>query len=158
MVPRPPSDGTFNGTSADGSQEELQRERGLVGAVGPETMVASGDAETSPVVVDDGPNERLEAQGSPESEDAAGKRDATDEDDIEPVDVLVPVFPGDGILGDVLLGRIVLGVAVWLRGLGHGRGLVGGKLRLDGLLAGDGLVRRHVVGGGRTDSCRAELR
>lgn len=60
MVTRPPSDGALDSTTANGSKEDLQRQGGAVALVSPETMVASRDAETSPVVVDDGPDGGLE--------------------------------------------------------------------------------------------------
>lgn len=58
--------------------------------------------------------------------------------------MLVPVLPGDGKICDVRLLGIVLGVAVRLRRAGHGRRLRN-VLRVDGELAGDRLVGRHVV-------------
>jgi len=63
---------------------------------------------------------------------------------IEPIDVLIPVRPCDGEVGDVWLLRIVFGVAVWLRSAGHGALLLD-VVGVDGLHAGDSLVRRHVV-------------
>lgn len=71
-------------------------------------MVASGDSETGPEVVDDSPCSGLPLQRGPEGGDAASERYADDEDDLEkllvtvgpvdceetyikPVDVLVPV-------------------------------------------------------------------
>ena len=56
--------------------------------------------------------------------------------------MLVPVRLCDGRVGDVWLLRVVLGVAVGLRGAGHGRWLLD-ELGVDGLHAGGGLVRRH---------------
>jgi len=46
-------------------------------------------------------------------------RYADDEGDIEPVDMLVPVRPGNGLFGDVRLLGIVLLVTIWLCGLCH---------------------------------------
>lgn len=149
VVAGPPSDGTLNSTSADEGEENLERRGGLVGSVGPETVVAGSDAETGPVVVEDRPQQRLEGQRSPESGDAAHQRDAADEEDVEPVDVLVPVLAGHGIFGDVLLGRVVLGVAVGLRGLRHSGGLAREELGLNSRLAGGRLVRRHGDSGQR---------
>lgn len=149
MIAGPPSDGALNGTGTDQSKEKLERLGSLVGSVGPETVVAGSDAETGPVVVENRPKERLQSQRSPEGGDTAHERDATNEENVEPVDVLVPVLAGHGIVGDVLLVRVVLGVAVGLRGLRHGGRLVREELRLDSLLAGDGLVRRHVDSGQR---------
>lgn len=56
--------------------------------------------------------------------------------------MLVPVRLCDGRLGDVWLLRVVLEIAVWLRGAGHGRWLLD-VLGVNGLHARDGLVRRH---------------
>ena len=65
------------------------------------------DTEPGHEVVQNGPDGRLPVQRRPESHDAAhhGKKD--DEGDVEPVDVLVPVGPGQGSLGDVRLGAIL---------------------------------------------------
>jgi hypothetical protein len=61
---------------------------------------------------------------------------------VEPVDVLVPVGLGDGCFGDVWLLRVVLGVAVRLRGARHGRRLLD-VFGVDGHHAGGRLVGGH---------------
>ena len=70
---------------------------------------------------------------------AAAKSDAY----IEPIDVLVPVLPGDGRVGDVRLLRVILRVPVWLRSAGLSRRLRD-VLGVNGKHAGSRLVRRHV--------------
>ena len=79
VVAAPPADGAFNSTAANEGEEDAQWEGGVVGLVCPETMVAGGDAETSPEVVHDGPEGGLPFERGPESRDAAGERDADDE-------------------------------------------------------------------------------
>lgn len=56
--------------------------------------------------------------------------------------MLVPVGLGDGCFGDVWLLRVVLGVAVRLRGARHGRRLLD-VFGVDGHHAGGRLVGRH---------------
>jgi hypothetical protein len=109
VVTAPPADRAFDGTSTDGGEPDPQRQASVVRLVCPETMVASGDSETGPEVVHDGPCCGLPLQWGPESGDAASERHTDDEDDlegvlvtdtansgsekayIEPVDVLVPI-------------------------------------------------------------------
>jgi len=110
VVSGPPPDGAFNGTSPDGGKEDLQGKRGGVRGVRPESVVPSSDAETCAEVVDDGPHGGLPKERSPDGLDEAEGRDAKDEEDVEPVDMLVPVFLGDGLVGDVRL----LGVVLWV--------------------------------------------
>ena len=55
VVTAPPADGALDSTAANSSEEDRKRERGVVGLVRPKTVVTSGDTETSPEVVDDGP-------------------------------------------------------------------------------------------------------
>lgn len=64
---------------------------------------------------------------------------------VQPVDVLVPVGLGDGRVGDVWLLRVVLWVAVRLRGARHGRRLLD-VVGVDGHHAGGRLVGRHTEG------------
>lgn len=56
--------------------------------------------------------------------------------------MLVPIFSCDGLVGDVWLLGVVLWVSVWLSGAGRG-GRLRDELRVNGRLAGDGLVRGH---------------
>lgn len=70
---------------------------------------------------------------------------------IEPIDVLVPILPSDGLVGDVWCLGVVFGVAVGLSGAG-GSGWLRDELRIDGGLASGGLVRRHADFGGVRDS------
>lgn len=79
-------------------------------------MVAGRNAQTGPVVVDDGPDGGLQLQRRPVGRDEAAQGNEDDEGDIEPVDVLVPVGPRDGQVGDVwLLGIVALTTAAGLR-------------------------------------------
>lgn len=116
VVPRPPADGALDGAAAHGRQEDLERERCGVGGVSPQPVITwrcvsmscreesqrrseehtSCDTHSGHEVVDDGPDSRLPLQRGPVGGDAAVEGDADDEDDIEPVDVLVPVLAGHG--------------------------------------------------------------
>lgn len=82
VVAAPPADGTLNSTAANKGEENAEWEGGVVRLVCPETMVASCDAETSPEVIDDGPESGLPLERSPESGDATGERNANDEGDL----------------------------------------------------------------------------
>lgn len=74
----------------------------------PKSVVASGDTKTSVEVVDDSPDCGLPLEGSPVSLNTAESWDTEDQEDIEPVDVLVPVRPRHGLICDVWLLRVVL--------------------------------------------------
>jgi hypothetical protein len=150
VVAGPPSDGALDGAAADSSQEDLERNGGGVGSVSPQAMVAGSDTETSGEVEGDRPDGGLQVERSPVGGDETAHGDADDENDIEPVHVLVPVLLCHGSLGDVRLLRVVLCVSdrllrVWL---GGGRRLTRQVSRVDGHHAGGGLVGRHVCGGG----------
>lgn len=148
VVPRPPSDGALYGTATHGSEEDLEGSCCRVRAMSPEAMVTyimlvgcstrtnfnanqltSGNSETRHEVVGKGPESRLPLQRSPVCQDHAVQRDANDHDNIEPVDVLVPIGSGHGLLGDVRLLRVILWVADRLRRGGHGRRLLISRVR-----------------------------
>ena len=78
----------------------------------PESVVAGSDAETGCEVVGNGPEDCLQLHRYPKGLYATIQRDADDEVDIEPVDVLVEVRLGHRRLCDVHLLRVVLGVSV----------------------------------------------
>lgn len=59
VAARPPLDGALNGARTAESEEVLEGLGGVVRAVSPQTVVTSGDAETSHKVVDDGPDKSL---------------------------------------------------------------------------------------------------
>lgn len=101
VVTSPPSDGSLNSTSSDRSQENLERQSCRVGSVCPQTVVACCDTETGREVVGNCPNGSLCVERSPESCNASCERNADNQCDVEPIDVLVPVFPGHGRVGDV---------------------------------------------------------
>ena len=162
MVSSPPSDGTFDGTTTNGGEEDLERKSGLVRGVGPQTMVASGDTETSCEVVSNCPDGGVTVERSPPGLDQTQEGNANNQEDVEPVDVLVPVGLGHGGVGDVrpeellisnqltlpididsLLGVISL-VTVGLILRSHGRTLLG-EVRVDSHHASGGLVGRHVA-------------
>ena len=75
----------------------------------PQPMVTCGDAETSGIIIENGEDSGLEVERSPDGLDQSVKRDEDNEGDVKPVDVLVPVFPRHGYLGDVL--------QIWVVGL-----------------------------------------
>lgn len=127
----------------------------------PQTVVSRSDSETGCEVVGDGPDGGRQTERSPPSSDKTDHRDADNQGDVEPVDVLVPILLGHGHVGDVrpkrvlvrfstranwgcrsLLGVVVL-VTVGFRGLCHGRWLrhLG---RVDCHHAGSRLVGRHA--------------
>jgi hypothetical protein len=145
VVASPPSDGALNGAAADSSQEDLERDGGGVGSVGPQAMVTGSDTETSGEVEGDGPDGGLQVERSPVCGDETTHGNADDENDIEPVHVLVPVLLCHGSLGDVRLLRVVLCVPDRLLRvrLGCGGGLARQESRVDGLHASGGLVGRH---------------
>lgn len=78
------------------------------------TEPTSCDAQSGCKVVQYGKDECLQLQRHPPRLDHAVHRYANDENDIHPVDMLVPVGPGYGSLGDVLLFGVVRLVPVWL--------------------------------------------
>lgn len=105
--------------------------------------------QSSSEVVQHRENGGLQVQWRPESLNATSNWDADNEDDIEPVDVLVPVLLGHGRLGDVWLLGVISGISdrllwVWLRLGRRGGGL---ELRVHGVVGLAGLLGRHVDGG-----------
>jgi len=149
VVAGPPSDGALNGTATNSSEEDLEREAGGIGSVRPQAVVAGGNTEASGEVEGNGPDGSLQVERCPVGGNEAAHGNANDEDDIEPVDVLVPVLLCHGSLSDVrLLGVVGLVPDGLLRvRLGCSRRLAGEVGRVHGGHAGDGLMRRHLVGG-----------
>ena len=99
------------GPKGDGSLEQCQYQA----ARHKQRMGSTGcDAQTGCKVVQYGKDEGLQLQRHPPSLDHAVQRNANDESDVEPVNMLVPVGFGDWCLGDVLLLWIVRLVPVWL--------------------------------------------
>jgi hypothetical protein len=94
--------------------------------------LTGSDTETSHEVVGKRPDCRLPLKRSPVCHDHTVQRDANDHDNIEPVDVLVPIGSSHGLLGDMRL----LGVIFW----------VADRLRRRG---GGSHVRRLLISGGR---------
>lgn len=85
----------------------------------PESMVTGSNAETGAEVVDDGKQRRLPFQWCPEGVDETSNGHTDNQGDVQPVDVLVPVLPRHGSLGDVRLFRVVFRVSVGLILAGH---------------------------------------
>ena len=147
VVTGPPSDRTLNGTATNSSKEDLERNAGGVGSVCPQTVVASGDTEASGEVEGDGPDGSLEVERCPVGSNETAHGNANDEDDIEPVDVLVPVLLCHRSLSDVrLLGVVGLVPDELLRERLGGSGRLAGEVgRVHGGHAGNELMRRHRV-------------
>ena len=86
----------------------------------PKSVIAGGDTEASGEVVQYSPEGRLPFEWCPQRSNASDDRNADDEEDIEPIDVLVPVLPRHWRLRDVWLLRVILLVPhgllrCWLR-------------------------------------------
>ena len=122
VVAAPPADRAFDGGGADQGQKDLERAGGGVALVGPQAMVAGGDAEAADEVVDEGEDGSLEVQRRPPGGDEADEGKTHDEEDVDPVDVLVPVCYRHGRLGDVRLAVVVGLVLVLGVGLDRGQG------------------------------------
>ena len=73
----------------------------------PETVISTRNPKASREVVKERPDGRLQVQRNPDGLNQTVEGQANDKEDIEPVDVLVPVLSGNGIFGDVLLAGIV---------------------------------------------------
>jgi len=91
----------------------------------PKSVITSCDSQTSGEVVGNSPDGSLELERILEGEDTASQRNADNESDVQPVDMLIPIRLGDGCLCDVDFLRVIFRIPVWLRWLGHGRGLGG---------------------------------
>lgn len=74
-------------------------------------MVTSSDAETSVNVVEDSPESSLELERNPVGGDESGQGNEDNQRGVEPVDVLRPVAPGHGSIGNMDLVGILLGTA-----------------------------------------------
>lgn len=73
----------------------------------PETVVTSCDTQPSPEIVDDSEDGGVQSEGSPYGLDAAVDRNAHDEGDVQPVDMLPPVGLCHGRVGNVRLLGVV---------------------------------------------------
>lgn len=101
-------------------------------------MVTSSDAETSVDVVEDSPESSLKLERNPVGGDEAHQRNKHNKCCVEPVDVLGPVAPSHGSVGDVRLVDVLLGAA------GSERDIVLGAIReWRGILACSGSCR-HI--------------
>jgi hypothetical protein len=86
-------------------------------------VVTSSDAETGVDVVEDSPESSLELERDPVGGDEAHQRNKHNKCCVEPVDVLGPVAPSHGSVGDVRLVDVLLGSA------GSKRDIVLGAIR-----------------------------
>ena len=77
-------------------------------------MVATGYAEASEEVVDDGEKGGLPLDGGEAGTNEAHDGNEDDEGDIEPVDMLVPIPPGHGGVCDVRFSWIIMSISVGL--------------------------------------------
>lgn len=112
VATRPPLDGSFHCTSTEHGKNILQRQRRVVGTVRPKTVVSGGDAEAGEVVVENGKEKSLPAEGSEHGTNEADEGGDGEDGETEPVDFLVPVLPGNrrkGLLGLQGVGDIVVG-------------------------------------------------
>ncbi|KAH3665888.1 hypothetical protein OGAPHI_004077 [Ogataea philodendri] len=90
----PHLDGTFNGRGTKKSKEDLQRSFAIVGSVSPVSVVSGGDGETAKAVENDGGDECVPSQWNPSCGNQSSHRHSQDKDEVQPIDVLVPVFKG----------------------------------------------------------------
>jgi hypothetical protein len=74
----------------------------------------SCDTETGHEIICNGPYRRLPVKRGPVGGHKSIDGDSDNEGDVKPIDMLVPIGPGDGFIGDVRLLRIITFVAVWL--------------------------------------------
>jgi hypothetical protein len=83
--------------------------------------LTSCDTETSPEIVNDSPDEGGCLERSPDGSNETVNRDGDDQCDVEPVDMFVPVGPGNRLVGDMRFpaGHHFL-VTSTLRGRRHG--------------------------------------
>ncbi|KAI3484012.1 hypothetical protein L1887_53026 [Cichorium endivia] len=128
----PPVDGALDGTRAHAGQEVLERERCVVGTVGPKTVVAGGDAETSEEIVTESPSGGvLVPAGGEEAVEGEDGRDGESQER-DPLDLAENVLELNG--GERLLGGE------------HSRDVVVRDVGVGELLLGSGL---RILGGGR---------
>jgi hypothetical protein len=64
-------------------------------------MLTCSDTQTSEEIVHNSPDGSLELERNPDGLDAAIDRDAKNEEDVQPVDVLVPVVASHGGIGNM---------------------------------------------------------
>jgi hypothetical protein len=87
----PPPDGAFDSTSTDKGEINLERERGGIRGVGPQTVVATRDTDSGVKIVDHCPNGGLPLQRHIECEVETDHWYNYNEVYIEPIDVFVPI-------------------------------------------------------------------
>lgn len=107
METGPPPSAALDSGGATSGKEDLEGKGGLVGGVSPQAMVAGGDTEASEKVVEHSEDGRLHLKRYPVRGDEAREGNEDDECGVEPVDVLVPVLGGDGLVGDICWERLL---------------------------------------------------
>lgn len=138
VASRPPANRALDGAATKGSKKNLKRQASGVGAMGPETVITTGDGDTGHVIVKEGPEGSFAAERSEHGPGTADNRDNDNQRHIEPVDVLVPVLEGEWLLGDVHIRLVSRG--------GRSRRLGNGNC--DGPLAQISLIRLRRGGFG----------
>lgn len=93
MIARPPTDRSLNGSSTNQSEEKFEWSTCGVRGVGPETMVTSGNTQSSGEVVAYCPDGSLCLKRCECGSIQTGYGDHDDQVDVEPVDMLIPVTP-----------------------------------------------------------------
>jgi hypothetical protein len=126
----PPLDAALDGAGTCESEDILEGFRGVVGSMGPETVIACGDAEAGEVIVcdreKDGFPSKLGEVGADDAEDGGEGEDG----DVEPVELVAPIAPREGRKGllsldgvvDVVVGDVEDVVVVVVDALRHGEG------------------------------------
>lgn len=87
------------------------------------TQLTRGHAETAHEIIDDGKHGRLPLEMDPPGLDEAIQRNTDDQNDVEPIDMFVPVGLGHGDLGNVLFLGVIRLVPVGFGRLCHWRWL-----------------------------------
>jgi hypothetical protein len=90
----------------------------------PEAVIAGGYTKTSAEIVQNRPKSGLKPQGSPNGSNAADDRNSSNKVDIQPVDMFVPIIPGNWSVGDM---RLLAGFEFWT-----GRSWLGGRVNASG--------------------------
>eukprot|EP00187_Rhodella_violacea_P018474 CAMPEP_0184734054 /NCGR_PEP_ID=MMETSP0314-20130426/59356_1 /TAXON_ID=38298 /ORGANISM="Rhodella maculata, Strain CCMP 736" /LENGTH=444 /DNA_ID=CAMNT_0027200953 /DNA_START=196 /DNA_END=1528 /DNA_ORIENTATION=- len=88
VVAGPPTGGALERGGAPRGEDELDGERRVKGAVGPEAVVSSGDAEAGEEVLDSGEDEGGGGEGNEEGAEEEAEERGEDDGGREPVDAL----------------------------------------------------------------------
>lgn len=139
MISSPPSYGSFNRSTTNGSEKDPQRNCGGIGSMGPEAMISRRDPKACgelyqsqlPVVsgrgttyvVQDSPDGSLPVEGRPGSLNEATYGDADDEKDVQPVHMFIEVALRNWLVSDVCFLRVVASAPIRFRCFRHWRWL-----------------------------------